>query len=132
MFGDGVRHDKAQALHWFKKAAEQGDSDSQVNVGGLYYQGEGVEKKIDEAIRWWRKAADQGDATAMCNLGVMYLRGQDVPEDHVKALGWFAVAAGLGNEDAIEYCDQLKGELEVDELEAALELVSELLEKLKA
>ena len=34
--------DYAEAKKWFQKAADQGDADSQYNLGSLYYDGHGV------------------------------------------------------------------------------------------
>ena len=33
--GEGVRQDYAEAVRWYRKAAEQGDSDAQHNLGGM-------------------------------------------------------------------------------------------------
>ncbi len=38
--GDGVRQDQAKAAFWYRKAAEQGDTDSQFLLGMLYVAGE--------------------------------------------------------------------------------------------
>jgi len=42
--GEGVPKDSVQAVKWFRKAAEQGDADSQFNLGVMYANGEGVPK----------------------------------------------------------------------------------------
>src|SRR5262249_36489410 len=53
-----------------QKAAEQGNSNSQNELGVFYYYGRGVQQNFQEAIRWFRLAADQGHLVAMRNLGV--------------------------------------------------------------
>ena len=40
--GQGVPQDDAQAMAWFRKAAEQGHPDGQYNLGRLYSRGGGV------------------------------------------------------------------------------------------
>ena len=48
------------ATEWFRKAAEQGDADSQLDLGWMYLDGLGVPKDEKEAAKWFQKAADQG------------------------------------------------------------------------
>jgi hypothetical protein len=40
--GNGVTRDYAQAVEWFRKAAEQGDAMVQYNLGVCYENGNGV------------------------------------------------------------------------------------------
>ena len=62
--GEGVTTDKAEAVTWCRKAAEQGYAKAQYNLGWCYANGEGVAKNISEAVKWYRKAAEQGDENA--------------------------------------------------------------------
>ena len=64
--------DYAEALKWYRKAAEQGDASAQYNLGNGYRRGKGVTQDYAEAANWYRKAAEQGNAWAQSNLGVMY------------------------------------------------------------
>ena len=59
-----VEKNLAETVKWFRKAAEQGDSEAQYNLGLFYDKGEGVEKNHSEAIKWYKKAAEQGHAKA--------------------------------------------------------------------
>jgi len=70
----------------FLRAAEQGDSDAQSNLGVMYANGQGVAKDDAQAVAWIRQAAEQGDSGAQNNLGVMYDNGQSVPKDHAQAV----------------------------------------------
>ena len=99
----GVPQDHAEAAKWFRKAADQGDVDTQFNLGAMYVNGEGVPQDHAEAVKWFRKAADQGDADAQFNLGVAYGNADGVPQDDVQALLWFTLAGAQGNADAIRY-----------------------------
>lgn len=63
--------DYAEALRWFQKAADQGNTSAQL-------------------------AADQGLAEAQAALGSMYGLGNGVPKDFVRADAWLILASGCG------------------------------------
>ena len=58
--GEGVPEDDAEAVKWFRKAAEQGDADAQVNLGLMYANGRGVPEDYVRAFAWFNLAAAQG------------------------------------------------------------------------
>ena len=60
----GVPEDDAEAVRWFRLAAEQGDAYAQYNLGRMYANGEGVPEDFVEAVAWYRKAAEQGHVEA--------------------------------------------------------------------
>ena len=64
--------DEAEAVKWYRKAAEQNDAEAQYNLGVCYANGQGVAKDEVEAVKWYRKAAEQNYAAAQYNLGVCY------------------------------------------------------------
>ena len=86
----------AEAVKWYRKAAEQGDAVAQCNLGVMYTTGQGVSQNYTEAVKWCRKAADQGDAQAQCILGVCYDNGLGVPQSYTEAVKWFHKAAEQG------------------------------------
>ncbi|MCL2711495.1 MAG: SUMF1/EgtB/PvdO family nonheme iron enzyme, partial [Planctomycetaceae bacterium] len=90
--GIGVPEDKAEAVKWFRKAAEQGNAAGQGCLG-VYYRGEGDE---EEAVKWLRKAAEQGDAFAQFFFGECYTNGSGVPKDMTEAAKWFLKSAEQG------------------------------------
>ena len=55
--------DDAEAVRWFRLAAEQGDATAQNNLGVRYGTGRGVPQDDAEAVRWYRLAAEQGHAS---------------------------------------------------------------------
>ena len=55
---NGVEQSYSKAAYWYKKAAEQGHSNAQYNIGVCYYNGDGVEKSKTKAIYWFRKACN--------------------------------------------------------------------------
>jgi len=63
--GDGVIQDYAEAVKWYRRAAEQGHAESQHNLGLCFSEGKGVPKDEAEAIKWFRKSAEQGQADAI-------------------------------------------------------------------
>ncbi len=72
--GQGVPQNYAEAVKWYRLAADQGNAFAQYNLGLMYANGEGVPQNYAEALKWYRLAADQGNAFAQINLGVMYAR----------------------------------------------------------
>jgi TPR repeat protein len=58
--GLGVSKDAAEAVTWFRKAAEQNNAEAQYNLGYCYQNGIGEAKDTAEAVTWYRKAAAQG------------------------------------------------------------------------
>jgi TPR repeat protein len=70
--GEGVAQDYAEAVMWFRRAAEQGNADAQYNLGVSYANGHGVLEDDIEAVEWYRRAAEQGSAHGQFGLGFMY------------------------------------------------------------
>jgi TPR repeat protein len=62
--GGGVEKDEAEAVKWYKTAAQQGHAKAQYDLGRMYYNGFGVEKDYVTAHKWWTLAAAQGDEDA--------------------------------------------------------------------
>lgn len=91
--GKGVEKSDAEAITWWRRAAEQGHRDAQCNLGGLLLRCEGGEKTDAEAVEWLRKAARQGDVLAQCNLGYCYQGGEGVEQSFKNAARWFRRAA---------------------------------------
>jgi hypothetical protein len=56
--------DQAEAVAWWRKAAEQGNSDAQYYLGYAYQRGEGIARDTSEAVRWYTLAAQQGNEAA--------------------------------------------------------------------
>jgi len=92
--------DYAEALKWYKKAADQGNVDAQTRIGFMYSHGQGVKKDYVEAVKWFREASEQGNAPAQSHLGSMYALGLGVTKDYAEALKWFRMAADQGDAPA--------------------------------
>ncbi|KAF9930195.1 hypothetical protein FBU30_000795 [Linnemannia zychae] len=96
----GVEKDYNRAMDWYLKAAEQGDSSAQYNIGYLYDNGHGVQQDYSLAMTWYKKAAEQGHTSAQFAVGSMYENGYSVPKDYLTAMIWFRRAADKGHSDA--------------------------------
>ena len=59
--------DDAQAVRWYRLAAEQGNAGAQTNLGLLYDNGDGVPEDDVFAYMWYNLSAAQGNETARSN-----------------------------------------------------------------
>jgi TPR repeat protein len=53
--GKGVPQDYAEAMKWYRLAAEQGVAKAQNNLGYMYDKGRGVSQDYVEAVKWYRR-----------------------------------------------------------------------------
>jgi TPR repeat protein len=60
--------DSRSAAYWCRRAAEQGDTDSQLTLGGMFENGIGIEQDYTEATIWYQKAAEKGNRAAKDGL----------------------------------------------------------------
>jgi TPR repeat protein len=97
-----VAKDEAEAVKWWRKAAEQGMANAQYNLGVCCANGHGVAKDNAEAVNWYRKAAEQNDTLAQYNLGFCYYKGVGVAKNAVQVYKWWLLAGAQGYEDAKE------------------------------
>ena len=118
----GVLKDDAEAVQWYRKAAEQGNDSAQWRLGLMYAAGEGVLKDHAEAVRWFRLAAEQGVADAQNNLGLMYATGKGVLKDFVLAHMWSNIAGANGYARARKLRDSLERDMTRAEVSRATEL----------
>jgi uncharacterized protein len=88
--------DYAAAVRQWKPLAEQGDAQSQFELGSMYRDGQGVPQDYREAAKWFQLAAEQGHMGAQNNLGLMYSLGRGVLQDSVIAHMWSNLAAAQG------------------------------------
>ena len=100
--GWGVAQSDAEAVKWWRKAADQGFAQAQFSLGYAYDIGQGVPQDHAQAFGWYRLAANQGSAGAQYSLGVMCDKGKGVPQDDVQAYMWFNLAASRSSGEARE------------------------------
>jgi len=97
--GDRGAKDFVQAAFWFRKAADQGHTDSQLFLANLLADGKGVEPDYPEAARLYQLVSDAGDVyspMAEYYLGEMYASGKGVSRDYVEAARYWKRAAEHG------------------------------------
>jgi hypothetical protein len=61
----GLPKDDAQAVNWYRKAADAGHAHGMTKLAEMYENGRGGLPEDDaEAANWYRKAANTGDTDA--------------------------------------------------------------------
>ncbi|KAF9079123.1 hypothetical protein BGX23_005018, partial [Mortierella sp. AD031] len=60
----GVPQNYSQAIEWYLRAANRGNTTAQYHLGRMYHHGKGVPQDYSKAMEWYLKAADQGNAVA--------------------------------------------------------------------
>lgn len=94
--GNGVPESPAEAMRWYRRAAESGSPAALVRLGDLYAsRSAGME--APRALEWYRKAAEANSSVAMTRLGKMFNEGRGVPQDQALAATWFSRAAAAGS-----------------------------------
>lgn len=93
---DTGKAESSQSFRDLKARAEAGDTDAQLNMGGLYFKGEGVTRDCTEAAKWFMMAAKKNHPQAQFNLGMMYATGQGVTQNHEEAAKWYRLSAEQG------------------------------------
>ena len=83
-----------------RSKAEQGNPESQAQLGRLYLNGEMVTNSYSEAAKWFQLAAGQGNPDAEAGLGELHEAGQGVPKDMEKAVQYYRQAADKGHAGA--------------------------------
>ena len=90
--GIGVSQDWEEAVKWWTKAVQAGDSGAIYNVGVYHYK----QGKFSKAFLWFHEAATRGIAAGMMSVGSMHMKGEGVPEDREEGLRWVRAAAKAG------------------------------------
>src|ERR1700751_1547852 len=94
-YGWGVQRNPAEAITWYRKAADQGLQVAQHFLGLAYVNGEGVQPDDAAAARWFSRAHAKGFSQSQYMFGLMTLDGRGVQKDLVQGFA-FMVMAGQG------------------------------------
>lgn len=133
--GRGVKPDLDKAIEWYKKSAEQdntqavsrlklleankerfkriltkadtGNAESQYKLGKMYTEGVGISIDYTRATKAFESAAQQGYAKAEYNLGLNYYEGTGVKRNRKTAYKWFKAAAEQGDPAAQYYLGKM-------------------------
>ena len=79
--GLGVPQDEAEAVRWYRLAAEQGDAEAQFNLGAMYAIGRGVPQD-DVTAHMWFNLAESHATGAHQNQAIQY---RDIMADRLNA-----------------------------------------------
>jgi TPR repeat protein len=93
---DGVVRNLAEAVKWYKKAADSGNSDAQTKMGMMLEGGFGTPKDPKQAMEYLDKAAQQGNTAAQMRLASAYEMGRNVDKNAKKAIEYYEKAANAG------------------------------------
>ena len=91
--GDGVARNYTEAIKWFRKGADNGDTKVYPYLGLCYYNS----KNYTEALKWLKKAADNGETQVYSFLGGCYFNMDNITE----AIKWFRKS--VDNGETISY-----------------------------
>jgi TPR repeat protein len=92
----------AEAVSWYRKAAQQGNVDGMRGLGSCYRDSQGVDENATEAMKWYREASSRGDGDADSDIGGLYHNGRGVPKDDAAAVSWFRKGADKGSAYAMD------------------------------
>ena len=94
---EGVEKNLEEAIKFFRKAADLGNTSAMFHLGDCYMHGEGVEQSEAEALKWFIKRQDGDESEGMAHLAYMY----SWDSDYAKSFEWYSKAAELGNAEAV-------------------------------
>lgn len=123
--GRGVPADGKLAQEWYLKAAQQGHSQAQANLGLILFQNGDREA----ALPWIQKAADRGEPRAQYVLGIALFNGDLVQRDLPRAYALMTRAAAAGLPQATTSLQQMDGYLSIGERQAGLAMAKDLADK---
>jgi hypothetical protein len=88
--GQGVSEDAAQAVVWYRKAADQGVARAQFNLGVMYGRGQGVSQDYIEAHKWMTLAAALEESAAARDRLAQQMTPAQIAEAQRRAQEWTA------------------------------------------
>jgi TPR repeat protein len=87
---------KGKSINKITRLANQGDAQSQYDLGRLYAVGEGVDRDDYQSFVWIKKSAEQGYAKAQSQLGYLFQYGDGVEINSSEAIKWYRKSAEQG------------------------------------
>lgn len=118
-FGHHVAVDRAEAVRFWRLAADKENAEARFRLGLALRGGEGIARDEGEALRWLGLAAAQNHSIAMLEMGRMARDGVGRPADPVEAHAWLALAAERNASGAAAQRDALAARLTPDQLAAS-------------
>jgi len=78
---DTVQRSLASAMHYHRRAADQGNVNSLLRIGDAHYYGRGTMQDLNKSVAIYRQATQLRSAQAMFNLGLMHEHGWGLAKD---------------------------------------------------
>ncbi|MBL4601898.1 MAG: sel1 repeat family protein, partial [Emcibacteraceae bacterium] len=91
-----ITKDVAKAIIWFKKSADLGFTDAQIQLANIYFNKKAGFLNYKEGLKYYRIAAAKNDPAAQFALGRAYSSGFGVKQNSEVAKEWFIKAAKTG------------------------------------
>lgn len=91
---NGVAKDVRQAIHWYTKAAEQGHTRAQFNLGMCYYLDETL-RDLNKMSYWFKKAVENGFRLPDNNLYVLLGDIHREKGNKSESMYWYTKGADL-------------------------------------
>ena len=125
---EGPLRDFYKGEYWIRKAARQGLSDAQSDMGVIYHDDVGFSPVPAKSAYWHRRAADQGNSRSRFIFAGYYANGYGVPENNVVAYALYGDEPEPSKDSCrpIKYCAELAADMTAQEIKAAQALAQEL------
>lgn len=88
----GFQADPAEAVRWYRLAAEQNHTEAIQHLAMMHAMGMGIPPDTAEGLKWFRIGAELGNADCKWGLGLCYRDGRGVPQDSVMAYALFSAS----------------------------------------
>jgi hypothetical protein len=88
--GQGISKDYAQAVQWYRRAADQGIARAQFNLGVMYSRGQGVLQDYIEAHKWMNLAAAVPESAAARDRLAQDMTPAQIAEAERRSQEWTA------------------------------------------
>jgi len=95
--GAGVEQDSAQALQWYRKAAEKGSTKAWMQIALYHLTGSQMPADTARCYAIRKEWADKGDPDAIAYYGNCYMNGFGVKADSAQAFALWETAAKKGS-----------------------------------
>jgi len=98
--GHGMTQSYAQAMEYYKQAADKKYAPAMTSLASMYREGRGCVRDLPSALDCYRKAAALADLEAIFSLGEMHEAGEGVSKNLEFAIEYYQQAANGGHLDA--------------------------------
>ena len=115
----------AEAVKWYRLAADQGNADAQNNLGLMYHLAGGAAelRRGREVVSPRRRP---GQSPSRSPISAQHVRqGEGVPQDYVRAHMWFNLSAAQGYQDAARNRDNIAKRMTPAQIAEAQKLARE-------